>query len=212
MCTGRVDLAFVIRAFAQGADGVIIGGCWPGECHYVTEGNYDALANMHLCRKLMRHIGLNPDRLQLDWIAASEGGRFAEVMSDFAAKLRDLGPVGRDEGLEETEVASRLEALSRLVPFVKLVEREKLRAPTRTEEAYNEFYASDEVNRIFDELIAEPLAVTRILLALEEKPLSTGEIAEVLGLSPSEVSKHMMTSSRQGFVRFDLDEKRYALA
>ena len=54
MCTGRVDLAFVLRAFQRGADGVIIGGCWPGECHYVTEGNYDALGNMYLCKKLTK--------------------------------------------------------------------------------------------------------------------------------------------------------------
>ena len=60
MCTGRVDLAFVLRAFQKGADGVIIGGCWPGECHYVTEGNYDALGNMHLCKKLLEHIGVEP--------------------------------------------------------------------------------------------------------------------------------------------------------
>lgn len=212
MCTGRVDLAFVVRAFAQGADGVIIGGCWPGECHYVTEGNYDALANVYLTRKLMGHIGLNPNRVRLEWIAASEGSRFAEVMSDFAEMLRDLGPVGRDEGLDEAEVAARLEAVARLVPFVKLVEREKLRAPEKTEETYNEFYSSDETNRVFDELIADRLTVTRILLALEERPLSTREISEALDLSPSEVSKHMMTSSRQGYVRFDLDEKRYALA
>ena len=212
MCTGRVDLAFVLRALQKGADGVIIGGCWPGECHYVTEGNYDALANMHLCKKLLRHIGLDPERLRLEWISAAEGSRFAEVMSDFAASLRELGPLGREGELDETVVGFRLEALTRLVPFLKLVEREKLRVPSRSEEAYNEFFASDEVNRLFDELIADRLAISQILLALEEKPLSTAEIAEVLGLSSSEVSKYMSSSSRQGFVRFDLEEKRYALA
>ncbi len=71
MCTGRVDLSFVLRAFSNGADGVYVGGCWPGECHYVTEGNYDALFNMHLGRKLLEHIGLNPKRLRLEWTASS---------------------------------------------------------------------------------------------------------------------------------------------
>jgi coenzyme F420-reducing hydrogenase delta subunit/biotin operon repressor len=212
MCTGRVDLAFVLRAFQKGADGVIIGGCWPGECHYVTEGNYDALGNMHLCRKLLRHIELNPERLRLEWISASEGSRFAEVMSDFAAKLRDLGPLGREAELDKAVVDFRLKALNQLVPYLKLVEREKLRVPTKSEEAYNEFYDSDEVNRLFDDLIANKLAISQILLALEEKPLSTAEISAVLGLSPSEVSKYMNSSSRQGFVRFDLEKKRYALA
>jgi coenzyme F420-reducing hydrogenase delta subunit len=212
MCTGRVDLAFVLRAFQKGADGVIIGGCWPGECHYVTEGNYDALANSHLCKKLLRHIELDPERLRLEWISAAEGIRFGEIMSDFAARLRELGPLGREEELEEAVVDLRLRALIQLVPFLKLVERQKLRVPSRSEEAYNEFFASDEVNRLFDDLIVDRLAISQILLALEEKPLSTAEISEVLGLSPSEVSKYMSSSSRQGFVRFDLEERRYALA
>jgi len=212
MCTGRVDLAFVLRAFQGGADGVIIGGCWPGECHYVTEGNYDALGNMHLCRKLLRHIGLSPDRLRLEWIAASEGSRFAEVMSDFAGKLRNLGPLGREEEIDETAVKFRLRALNQLVPYLKLVEREKLRVPIKSEEAYNEFYNSEEVNRLFDDLIVEKLAISQILLALEEKPLSTAEISEVVGLNASEVSRHMNSSSRRGLVRYDLEKKCYALA
>ena len=212
MCTGRVDLAFVLRALLKGADGVIIGGCWPGECHYVTEGNYDALGNMHLCKKLLQLVGLSPDRLRLEWIAASEGSRFAEVMSDFADMLKDLGPPGLVEGIDEASVKFRLKALNQMVPFLKLVEREKLRVPTRSEEAYNEFYSSDEVNSLFDELIADKLAISQILLALEEKPLSTVEISEVVGLNPSEVSRHMNSSSRQGFVRYDLEKKCYALA
>jgi len=212
MCTGRVDLAFILRALLKGADGVIIGGCWPGECHYVTEGNYDALANMHLCKKLLQLIGLSPDRLRLEWIAASEGSRFAEVMSEFAKQLAELGPLGQETEFGREGVALRLKALSRLVPFLKLVEREKLRAPTKTEEAYNEFYNSDRVNMLFNDLIADKLAITQILLILKENPLSTGEISEALGLNPSEVSKYMNSSSRQGLVRYDLEAKRYALA
>ena len=212
MCTGRVDLAFVLRAFQQGADGVIIGGCWPGECHYVTEGNYDALGNMHLCKKLLRHIGLNPERLRLEWIAASEGNRFAEVMSDFAGELRNLGPLGREEEIDEAAVKFRLRSLSQLVPYLKLVEREKLRVPAKSEEAYNEFYNSEEVNRLFDDLIVEKLAISQILLALEEKPLSTAEISEVVGLNSSEVSRHMNSSSRRGLVRYDIGKKCYVRA
>jgi len=212
MCTGRVDLAFVLRALLQGADGVIIGGCWPGECHYVTEGNYDALANMHLCKKLLQLIGLSPDRLRIEWIAASEGSRFAEVMSEFAERLRDLGPLGQEDEIDQGGVRLKLRALNRLVPFLKLVEREKLRVPTKSEEAYNEFFNSAEVNTLFTDLIADKLVISRILLALEDKPLSTREISQVLGLNPSEVSKHMDSSSRQGFVRYDLEQKCYALA
>ncbi len=211
MCTGRVDMAFILRALLKGADGVIIGGCWPGECHYVTEGNYDALGNMHLCKKLMELIGLSPDRLRLEWIAASEGTRFAEVMSDFAERLRDLGPLGSEGEFDETAAQLKLRAVSQLVPFLKLVEREKLRVPTKSEEAYNEFFTSDAVNALFDGLIAEKLTISQILLTLKEKPLSTGEISQALGLNPSEVSRHMNSSSRHGLVKYDLEHKCYAL-
>jgi F420-non-reducing hydrogenase iron-sulfur subunit len=212
MCTGRVDLAFVFRAFAKGADGVIIGGCWPGECHYVTEGNYDALGNLLVGKKLLEQIGVSPERFRLEWIAASEGSRFAEVMSDFADELRELGALGQGEGIEPDGLQLKLGAVNRLVPFMKLVEREKLRIPTKTEEAYRSFYESDEVNRLFEDLVADKLAQSQILLLLEESPLSIREISERLSLSPSDVSRHMNDSSRMGVVRYDLDDNCYALA
>ena len=117
MCTGRVDLAFIQRAFENGADGVFIGGCWPGECHYITEGNYDALGNVNLFRKLMQRIGLSPERLRLEWIAASEGSRYAEVMNDFVNNLRELGPLGSSEQLEPDDVRGKLAAAGRLIPI-----------------------------------------------------------------------------------------------
>ena len=123
---------------------MIIGGCWPGECHYVTEGNYDALGNMYLCKKLMSHVGLDPGRLRLEWISAAEGARFAEIMSDFAEQLRDLGPLGQGEGIEPADLKLKLGAVDRLIPYVKLVEQEKLRIPEKSEEAYRAFYESEE--------------------------------------------------------------------
>jgi len=212
MCTGRVELAFVLRAFQGGADGVIVGGCWPGECHYVTEGNYDALANMYLSKKLLDHVGLNPQRLRLEWISAAEGNRFAEVMSDFTAQLRKLGPLGSGEGISSLDLKLKLGALNSIVPFLKLVERERLRVPTKTEEAYRTFWESEETNRVFHELVADKLAVAQILMILKERPLTTREISERLSLSPSEVSRHTNSSSQQGLVKYDLERKCYALA
>ena len=211
MCTGRVDLAFIIRAFSNSADGVFIGGCWPGECHYVTEGNYDALANAHLCKKLLTHIRVNPDRLRLEWIAASEGSRFAEITSDFIKKLKKLGPLGKSEGIDTSILKGKLAAVNKLVPYIKLVERERLRPPVKSERAYNEFYESAETNKLFNDLIVDKLAISQIISLLEGKPLSTGEISEALDLNPSEVSRHMNSSSRQGLVRYDVDRNCYAL-
>jgi F420-non-reducing hydrogenase iron-sulfur subunit len=199
-----VDLSFIHRAFSAGADGVIIGGCWPGECHYVTEGNIDALGNVHLYRKLMQRIGIDPARLRLQWIAASEGTRYAEAVNEFVAQLRALGPLEAP--------AEQLEAVGRLLPFLKLVERERLRPPVRTEEAVNAFFEGEETNRLFDELVAERLVTSQIISLLRRRPLSTGEIAEALRLSPSEVSRHMNSSSRRGLVQYDVTSQRYALA
>ena len=212
MCTGRMDLAFINRALQNGADGVFIGGCWPGECHYITEGNYDALATVHLYRKLMSHVGLNPNRLRLEWVAASEGSRFAEVMNDFVATLSGLGPLGQGEGLERAALTSKLDGIGKLIPYIKLVERERLRAPLKSEEAYNAYYASEEVDRLFQDLVADKLAVSEIMTLLGHGPLSTGEIAEALKLNPSEVSRYLSSSSRHGLVQYDTGRNKYALA
>ncbi len=212
MCSGRVDLGFVLRAFSNGMDGVFIGGCRLNECNYITHGNYDALGMVLLCKKIMEHIGLNPERLRIEFMSSGEGILFAEVVDDFVNKVKELGPLGKSEGIDENGLKFRLEAATKLVPYIKLVERERLRVPTKSEAAYNEFYSSDELNRLFDELVVDKLAIGQITSLLRERPRSTGEIAEILGLSPSEVSKHLNSSSRQGLVRYDEALKCYALA
>ena len=212
MCSGRVDPAFILRAFSNGTDGVFVGGCWPGECHYITEGNYLALSVVHICRKLLDHIGVNPERLRLEWVSASEGIRFAEVITDFTNKLKELGPLGIGEGRDENGLKLKLEAVKNLVPYIKLVERERLRVHFDTEDEYNEFFTSDEVDRLFHELIVDKLTISQIMLLLRERPLSTGEISEILGLSPSEVSRYLNSSAREGLVRFDEIQKCFVPA
>ena len=212
MCTGRVDLAFVLRAFSNGADGVFIGGCHLNECHYITDGNYHALNMVLLCKKLMEHIGINPERLRLEWVSAGEGIRFAEVITDFTKKLKELGPLGIGEGIDENGLKLKLEAVKNLVPYIKLVERERLRVRFDTEDEYNEFFNSDEVDRLFRELIVDKLTISQILSLLRERPLSTGEISEILGLSPSEVSRYLNSSAREGLVRFDKIQKCFVPA
>ena len=212
MCSGRVDLSFVLRAFSNGADGVYVGGCWPGECHYVTEGNYDALFNMHLGRKLLEHIGLNPKRLRLEWTASSEGTRYAEVMNDFGKQLKEFGPLGKGEGLDEKALSLKLEAVTKLIPYIKLVERERLRVRFDKQEKYDEYFASDEFSRLFEELIADKLAINQIMLLLRESPLPAKEIAQDLGLSPAAVSRYLNSSSERGLVGYDEELKCYALA
>src|SRR5574341_653241 len=79
MCSGRVDLDHVLRAFSNGSDAVFIGGCRLNECNYITHGNYDALNMVLLCKRIMEHLGLNPDRLRIQFASSAEGNLFAEV-------------------------------------------------------------------------------------------------------------------------------------
>jgi NADH-quinone oxidoreductase subunit E len=212
MCTGRVDLAFMLRAFSNGKDGVFIGGCWPGECHYITEGNYLALSMMHLCRKLLTLIGLDPQRLRLEWISAAEGSRYAEVMNDFSQTVKSLRPLGEGEGIDQNVLAFRLKTLQSMIPYIKLVEAKRLRVRLKSVEAVEAFYDSDEFDTLFRELIADKLAVCQIMALLREKPRSTGKLSQLLGLSSSEISRHVNIAARQGMCRFDESQNLIATA
>jgi len=92
MCSGRIDPQFVLDAFAHGADGVLIGGCHPGDCHY-QEGNYKALRRYHLLKRLLRDLGVEDERFRLEWISAAEGDRVRTVINDMVEKVRGLGPL-----------------------------------------------------------------------------------------------------------------------
>lgn len=93
MCTGRIDPAFIVEAFLQGIDGVMVLGCHPGDCHYAV-GNLYARDRMAYLQRVMEQVGLDPRRFKLDWISASEGARFAQVVNAFTDQVRALGPIG----------------------------------------------------------------------------------------------------------------------
>ena len=90
-CSGRVDPLFVLKCFQRGADGVLVSGCHPGDCHY-TDGNYHARRRFALLREFLDYLGIAKERLRVEWVSASEGQRFAELVSDFTADLNKLGP------------------------------------------------------------------------------------------------------------------------
>ena len=92
-CSGRVDPLFVLKAFQDGADGVMVLGCHPGDCHY-QEGNYYARRRYALMHSLLDYVGIEKERLLVEWVSAAEGGRFAEMTTDFTAQVRGLGPWG----------------------------------------------------------------------------------------------------------------------
>jgi F420-non-reducing hydrogenase iron-sulfur subunit len=92
MCSGRVDPTFVFQAFKLGADGVMIGGCHIGDCHY-SEGNFKTLRRVELMKMMLEKYGIDPKRLRLEWISASEGDKYASVTLEFEEQIRELGPL-----------------------------------------------------------------------------------------------------------------------
>jgi F420-non-reducing hydrogenase iron-sulfur subunit len=90
-CTGSVSPMYILSAFNKGADGVLVSGCHPGDCHYM-EGNYLARRKLYLVQQLLQFIGLEPERFRMSWVSAAEGAKFAEVVDQFVGDLRALGP------------------------------------------------------------------------------------------------------------------------
>ncbi len=112
MCSGRVDPQFVLDAFSRGADGVLIGGCHPGDCHYV-EGNYKMLRRFQLLKRMLKDLGIDGKRLRLEWISAAEGERVKTVINEMTAQLTELGPLGVPQKFAEWDQEVR--ALAREV-------------------------------------------------------------------------------------------------
>lgn len=92
MCSGRIDPAFVLEALKDGADGVLVAGCHlPSDCHYMS-GNFKAMRRINLMKRVLKEFGIEPERLRLEWISASEGDKFASVVRDMVHELKELGP------------------------------------------------------------------------------------------------------------------------
>ena len=139
----------VLKAFSAGIDGVFIGGCRFNECNYATHGNYHALNMVLLGKRLIKHIGLNPERLRLEVMSGSEGNLFAEVVDDFVRRIRALGPIGNGEGLEEGRWKAGLAETTKLVPYIKLTMREKLASRQENPEEWDALFTDEEIEELF---------------------------------------------------------------
>jgi len=94
MCSGRVEPTFILKAFEAGADGVLVLGCHPGDCHY-AEGNYKAARRIPLLKRMLEQFGIEDERVRLDWVSASEGASFVSIVNDITAKIKELGPFSK---------------------------------------------------------------------------------------------------------------------
>ncbi len=187
MCSGRVDPELILDTFLYGADGVFIGGCHLGDCHYL-EGNFYAEKKIEMAKRLLKVAGVEPERLRLEWISASEGERFAAIITAFTEEIKALGPVKSEK--EELEAACIAAADYRL-RILATKERELLGVGNK----YGEVFTRHEMDRLLEDMVQEEYEAKRILLKLK-KPRSVKEIASELNLKPNVVFRHILDLKR----------------
>ena len=204
MCSGRVDPVFIPRAFLAGFDGVMILGCHPGDCHYLS-GNIQAERNMTLVRQLLSDEGIGSERLLLDWVSASEGQRFAELVRGFTEQTRSLGPFHITKDVEE-----KLRAIQ------ASLENEKIRwmagkAPElmEKENVYGERTDAGRVKEVLEKTVREELRKNRILVLLESGTMTAKEISEKLHFSLKETLYHLVSLVGERRIDFDPSEESH---
>jgi F420-non-reducing hydrogenase iron-sulfur subunit len=206
MCSGRVDPIFIPEALLSGFDGVMVLGCHPGDCHYLT-GNIQAEKKMRLTREALEMAGIEQGRFMLDWVSAGEGQRFAEVVRDFSEGLRELGPLELEETLRP-----------RLLAAKGALEGEKVRWLVGKEEAllegenvYGETVKPEEFRRLMESTLRDEYIKNRITLHLEGESLPAGEIGSALGLTVKEALAYLVDLIGEGKVAVEEGEGRIPL-
>jgi coenzyme F420-reducing hydrogenase delta subunit len=186
MCSGRVDPDIILEAFNKGVDGVFVGGCHFGDCHY-QKGNYQAEDKMWVTKKLLKIINIEPERLRLEWVSATEGELFAKLMTEFTEEIKELGPLKLDDDTSLDIKAIKKECSDfRLRWLVG-----KKRAMTELGNVYNEKMDAAEIERMFDDIIRTDFIRNKILILTEQTPSSVDELAEKLSISTDEVFRNI---------------------
>ena len=204
MCTGRVDPALVAKAFKKGIDGLMVVGCYFGDCHYIT-GNHQAKAKMDMTRKLFKFIGLNDDRLAFRQCSSGEASVFVEIVSEFDEKIRSLGPLGGDgDTVKAPEIFKKLEAAEAVLAGEKIRWIIGKRTPfLETGNVYGEIFTEHEFNRAIDMIIVEEMEVQEILARLRETARSVKDLANDLAIPSARVFRYITALKLQGMVALD---------
>ncbi|MEA3416376.1 MAG: hydrogenase iron-sulfur subunit [Thermodesulfobacteriota bacterium] len=201
MCSGRIDPVFILEAFSCGADGVFVGGCHLGECHYQT-GNYEAMGVAALTRKLLEKAGLSTERFLLEWASAAEGPRFVEIITNFTNKIKELGPLGKAEKKDKDELKLKILAAKSAAKQMKLRTRfGSLAKELRKEGSYSDQIIHDKLEQKVARVINTEIARHETFLRIQKDgPVSFNDLEKKIGASLSEIEKYVSTFSKKGLV------------
>jgi F420-non-reducing hydrogenase iron-sulfur subunit len=211
MCSGRVDPSIVMNSFINGADGVFIGACLLGECHY-SDGNYHSEARVAVTKKVLSFCSVNPDRLELRFMSSAEGAKFVRYSSEFMEAIKKLGPLGSAEGLDSRDLSLKLEVGRGALEGKKLrwVIGKKVEFAAKGN-LYGEVFTEHELGRMFDEIVMDECTIQEIVLRGREKPVSVEELAGALKQSPHRILRQLADMRRMGMAEIEKVEKRVPL-
>ncbi len=192
MCSGSLDPELIFEALISGADGVIVMGCHPGDCHYIS-GNLQAERKIELTQKLLSLTDLENGRLRLEWVSAAEGQRFAQVVNDFTQQIQDLGPTPIKAGDDKSKkLINQLQGAKLAAANFRLrsvVSRQRMLVDDGN--VYGDKISEEEMDKIFDEIIHDEYIRNRILLKVSHGPSTVEEISEEINIDTEEVFKHV---------------------
>lgn len=204
MCTGRLDPALVAKAFRKGLDGLLVVGCYFGDCHYIT-GNFQAKAKMEMTRRLFRHIGLNEERLAFRQCSSGEASVFVEIVTAFSEKIREIGPLGGPgDRVKAQALWGKLEVAEAVLGGEKMRWVIGKKTPfLQTGNMYGEIFTEHEFSRAVDMIIVEETELQEILIKLRDGAQSVRDLAKALAIPGARVFRYMTALKRKGFVQME---------
>jgi len=193
----------MMNAFEAGADGVMVGACLKGECHY-SVGNLQAEGRIEVVGRVLTRLGLSPARLALRMMSSAQGARFVEFVTDFQAEIAALGPLGSSEGVDADEVKLRLAAGKNALAGKKLrwVEGKWLEFQ-EDGNPYGEVFTLHELGRVYGEVVLDECAIQEIRLRLDGRSLSARELAKETRIPAYRVVRHLADMRRMGLVTIE---------
>jgi len=203
MCSGRVDPVIILEMLSKGADGVIITGCHPGDCHYI-EGNLYEERKIKMLKKLISLTGLELERLRLEWVSAAEGQRFAQIVTEFTEDVSKLGPSPVSRKNPNTKILENLKAAIDAASNFRLrvlVGREK--ELTEKQNAYGEKIVQENFDELLNQSIEAEFFRYKIHGLTKTDALPVAALAAATELKPTDVLKHLVSMRRKNMITVD---------
>jgi F420-non-reducing hydrogenase iron-sulfur subunit len=203
MCSGRVDPVIVLEMLANGADGVLVTGCHPGDCHYV-EGNLYEERKIKMLEKLIALTGLELGRLRLEWVSAAEGQRFAQVVTEFTEQIKKLGPSPVSGKNPNEKILANLQAAKNAASDFKLrvlVGREL--SLTEKGNVYEEKVSQEDFDSLLDEAVGAEFVRHKIHLLTKAEPLPVKTLAKAVEMKPAAVLQQIVAMRRRNMITLD---------